>query len=61
MIQIPGFITNDPQPSVKMVVGIDSNGHLMDNANSLVVAPCPNLCYPPGTGGLVTLNSFLNE
>ena len=60
MVQIPGFITNDPKPATKMVIGIDSNGHLMDDPTSLVVAPCPNYCQPPGTGGLITLTNFLN-
>ena len=61
MVQIPGFIKNEPDLPVKMVVGIDSKGHLMNDKDDFVVAPCPNLCYPPGTGGLITLTSFLNE
>jgi len=61
MVQIPGFLTDDPKPSAKIAVGINSNGHLMDNGSDIVVLPCPNNCEPPGTGGLITLNNFLNE
>jgi len=61
MIQIPGIYVDDPKSAAKIAVGIDSNGHLMDNENSIVVLPCPDYCDPPGTGGLVTLSSFLNE
>ncbi len=61
MVQIPGIYLNDPKPATKIVVGIDSNGHLMNNENGKAVLPCPNYCEPPGSGGLVTLSSFLNE
>ncbi len=61
MVQIPGFITDEPKPATKIAVGIDSSGHLMDNANDTVVLPCPNYCQPPGTGGLITLTNFLNQ
>ncbi len=60
MVQIPGFITDDPKPSSKIVVGINSNGDIMNDPGNMAVAPCPNYCVPPGTGGLVTLSSFLN-
>ncbi len=60
MVQIPGFITSDAKPAAKIVVGINSNGQLMDDSTDEVVMPCPNNCVPPGTGGLVTLSSFLN-
>ena len=61
MVQIPGFITGESKPASKIVVGINSNGSIMDDSNNIAVAPCPNYCNPPGTGGLVTLSSFLNE
>jgi len=60
MVQIPGIFIDDPKPAVKIVVGINSSGHLMDDGN-IVVLPCPPECDPPGPGGLITLSSFLNE
>lgn len=61
MVQIPGIYVDNPKPASKMVVGIDSSGHIMNGNSNIVVVPCPNNCDPPGTGGLVTLSSFLSQ
>lgn len=63
MVQIPGIYTENPQPASKIAVGINSNGDIMNDPgnNDIVVMPCPLACDPPGTGGLVTLSSFLNQ
>lgn len=62
MIQIPGFLPNTPKPAAKIVVGINKDGQIMNNPKKdIVVMPCPNFCEPPGSGGLVTLSSFLNN
>ncbi len=61
MIQIPGIFTTDPKKACKMVVGIKSNGQLMNNSSDMVVMPCPLYCKPPKNSLLVTLSSFLNS
>lgn len=59
MVQIPGVFSDDPKDASKVVIGIDKDGKLMNGKKDIVVWPCPPMCEPPGTGGLITLSSFL--